>query len=495
MKLTDFFKKSVFGLFIEQRKNGQGAFDNIRTDYVLSRCLYASAPAEEAGYINYALGNYCTKPYIDMFSWFIGLPEIQAKSEAFTADIQAFLNRNQDRLLKIYRQTMIDGKLYIWLRLERTLSGKPYINMKQVLLDTVKEDECITDVDGNYKRFVIETVKKWKDGGSDKKAAIRIVLEAGTETISIEGDMPPEYEKRETVNTTAFQFVPVFCLYNNKQPFMQDGIPEIAAAVPFIRRYDATLRKLGKHIDEILDPKMRIRVSNAADFLKNSFGLSSADMSNLEAGRLSIDITQFKAAMMTGETDTLDFITQPNNAESALSLLKLLHWVIVELTMPEYLYGTSLNSTNASVSEQSPVWAKKVEGRRGEYNEFYYWLSGVFYAAKIALAGRDIYASDGGVEAVTVRWAELTAKDDVQVMNALSTFITAMDKAMELALIAPQTAFNTLKTFISIPNDYTTEREAAGAWLKVKLQVEALQERIRSGDIDAADAIAELIGA
>ena len=493
MKLIDFFKAKTIGIFVDNAVNGNGAFDNLKTDYVLSRALYASAPADNSGYLQYALGNYCTKTYIDTFSSFIGTPTVSAESGRFTADVTHFFTRNKTKLLKIYRQTMIDGKLYIWLRLEKDINGKPKLTIKQIPFEQVKEEDCIKNADDTYTKFVIETTEKWKQGKDDKKATIRIELEAGKETITVEGYLPPYYRSKKEQNSTALNFVPVFCLYNNKLTFMKDGTPEIAAAVPFIRRYDATLRKLGKHIEGILDPKMKVKVKQIDKFLQGSFGLTPEAYSKLLAGGSSVDITQFKAAMMTGETDTLDFITQPNNAESALSLLKLLHWVIVELTMPEYLYGTSLNSTNASVSEQSPVWAKKVEGRRGEYNEFYYWLSDVFYAAKTALAGRDIYAADGGVEAVTVRWAELTAKDDVQVMNALSTFITAMDKAMELALIAPQTAFNTLKTFISIPNDYKTEREAAGAWLKVKLQVEALQERMRSGDIDAADAIAELM--
>ncbi|CEM60531.1 hypothetical protein TPHV1_10199 [Treponema phagedenis] len=77
-------------------------------------------------------------------------------------------------------------------------------------------------------------------------------------------------------------------------------------------------------------------------------------------------------------------------------------------------------------------------------------------------------------------------------MNALSTFVGAMDKAMTLGLISPQTAFNTMKTFISIPNDYEDEKKAAAEWIKLKLRIESIQDRIRSGDVDAEDAINEL---
>jgi len=495
MKLFDFLKRNTIGLFIETKRDGRGAFDNIKTDYVLSRSLYSSAPADSgvySNYANYSLGNYSTKTYIDTFSWFIGLPEITAESDTFTADIQKYLTKNKNKLLAIYRQTMIDGKHFVWLRAEKNIKGKSIMQIKQIPLENVIEDDCIKDSLGNYTKFVIETVEKWKDKNIDKKATIKIELTAGKELITINGDLPPQYNSKHIENTNSLNFVPVYCLYNNKQTFLKDGIPEIAAAVPFILRYDATLRKLGKHIDEILDPKIQARVKNVSDFLKYSFGFTAEDLENINSGKQSIDITQFKAAILSGENDSVNFIQQPNNAESAISLLKLLHWIIIELTMPEYLYGTAMNSTNASVQEQSPVWAKKVEGRQGEYNDFYIWLSDVFYLFQNAINGRDIYSTDGGADDISIRWAELTVKDDVQVMNALSTFINAMDKAMIMGLVSPQSAFNTLKTFVSIPNDYEIEKEAAAKWIKLKINLEALQDRIRNGDIDAGDAIEDL---
>lgn len=72
-----------------------------------------------------------------------------------------------------------------------------------------------------------------------------------------------------------------------------------------------------------------------------------------------------------------------------------------------------------------------------------------------------IYAKDGGTGKVIIRWQELTAKDDVAMMNALNTFVGAMDKAMMMGLVSPRSAFNTLKIFMAIPADFETETEAA----------------------------------
>lgn len=221
MRLLDFFRKPVYGLFVQQEPDGRGAFDTVKVDYILSRSLYASAPASSGGfsdYGSYVLGNYCTKSYIDMFSWFIGLPEITAESDAFTADIQTFLSRNKNNLLSIYRQTMIDGKHFVWVRTERDLKGKSTIKIKQIPRENVKDAECIKDAYGNYTRFVIETVEKWKDGTSDKKAVIRIELTASKEVITIQGDLPPHYASKRIETANNLSFVPVYCLYNNKQP-------------------------------------------------------------------------------------------------------------------------------------------------------------------------------------------------------------------------------------------------------------------------------------
>ena len=45
---------------------------------------------------------------------------------------------------------------------------------------------------------------------------------------------------------------------------------------------------------------------------------------------------------------------------------------------------------------------------------------------------------------------------------------------------------------MAIPTDYETEKDAATEWLKLKIRVEALQDRIRSGDIEAEAAIENL---
>ncbi len=491
MIFSRFFKDTISGLFVGNNTENKDAFKDIKIDYTLSRALYSSVPADGSSYGNYALGNYAPKTYIDTLSSFISTPEISATSDTFTKDIQEFIQKKRTTLLKLYRQTMIDGKHFVLVRIEKNLLDLPEIRMKQIPRELVKKDLCEKNPDGTYSKFVYEVVEKWKVGDTEKTATIRFTIEANKETIAIEGDKPPNYKDKKIEEETKFNFVPVFCIHNNKLVFMKDGIPEIAPIVPFIKRYDATLKKLGKHIDNILDPKFKAKLKNVTQFLKHSFGLSADDLTKLEKGELKLDITQFKAALL-GVDEDISFVMQENNTEAGIKLLQLLHWIIIELTMPEYLYGTAMSTTNASVQEQSPVWVKKVEDRRGEWEEFYYWLIEVFYIAKVAIEGRDIYAADGGYDGVSIKWAELNSKDDVRLMQALSSLVTSLTSLLEAGLVSPQTAFNALKTFIPINSDFETEKEASAEWTKFKLELEAIQDRIRSGDEDIGDAINEL---
>ncbi|PIE97458.1 MAG: hypothetical protein CR988_07800 [Treponema sp.] len=491
MIFSRFFKDTISGLFVGDAVDGKNAFNNIKVDYVLSRSLYSSAPADGSSYSSYALGNYAPKLYIDTLSSFIDIPEVSATSDIFTKDIQDFIQKNRASFLKLYRQTMIDGKHYVLIRIEENFLSNFEIKIKQIPLELVQEDLCEKTPDGFYSKFVYETVEKWKVGNIEEKATIQFTIEPNKETINITGKEPPAYKGVERESKTVFDFVPVFCIHNNKLVFMKDGIPEIASIVPFIKRYDATLKKLGKHIDNILDPKFKAKVAKPLQFLKYSFGLSDDDISKIERGELKLDITQFKAALL-GVNEDINFVIQENNTEAGIKLLQLLHWIIIELTMPEYLYGTAMSTTNASVQEQSPVWVKKVEDRRGEWEEFYYWLVDMFYIAKVAIEGRDIYKIDGGYKSVKIKWKELNSKDDVRLMQALNSLVTSLNQLLELGLIAPQTAFNTIKTFIPINNDFQSEQEASTEWTRFRLELEAIQDRIRSGEADIGDAINEL---
>ena len=495
MGLFSFFKKSVTNIFINGGESKRLETGTGSVDYVLSRSLYTSIPTQDASYSDYALGNYSIKTYIDTLTSHISIPTVVCKDTDFTGSINAFIARNKKTFLDIAKTAMIDGVCYVWLRLEKDAMGRsrqavPTLRLipRENILHIAK------DANGNIIELVLEWEEKWvvhpkknqNNEGELKSSRIRCTLIGQGELWEVLGDeVPPGYNRRdEFPNRTTKRIdqidvytlpIPVFAVYNNKLSFLSDGIPEVAPLLPFIKKYNSVFEQVDTHLHRVLEPKLKLRLKSAKSFLKSSLGVKEGDYNAIERGEYKPDITQFKAAILSDKDEDASYIVQQDNVNSALSVLNLLHWIIVELTMPEYLYGTALNTTNASVREQSPVWMKKIEDRRCELSQFYYWLCELFYDYSISINGRNIY-TEFDLDDVLIEWEELQSKDDVALMNALNTFTQAVNNLLDNGIISPETAFNTLKTYVSIPNEWQEEREASIAHIKEKAEWQNMQK-------------------
>ena len=473
MGLFSFFKKQVTNIFINANDNKKLDIGSGRVDYVLSRSLYASIPTQDASFSDYVLGNYSIKTYIDTLASHISTPQITSKDKTFASYVNSFISRNKNDFLNIAKNAMIDGVSYIWLRLEKDDKWRAIPKLHIIPRENIVN--IIKGKDGNIETLVMEWEEAWKDldeGDEEKKSIIRVTLKANKEIWEVIGDeIPPSYKKRSEVLDSYSSSIPIYIVYNNKLAFLSDGIPEVAPLLPFIKKYNSIFNQIDAHLYRILEPKLKLKLKSATSFLKSSLGIRETDYKAIEKGEYKPDVTQFKVAILSDKDEDASYLNQENNVQSALSVLNLLHWIIIELTMPEYLYGTALNTTNASVKEQSPVWMKKIEDRRCEISSFYYWMCQLLYNYSIKINGRDIY-KDFSIEGVNIEWEELQAKDDVALMNALKIFTEAVNNLLDNGIISPETAFNTIKNYISIPTEWSEEREKAIEHIKTKAEWE-----------------------
>jgi len=484
MDILGFFKRKITNIFISGNDKKKLDVGDGRVDYVLSRSLYASIPTQDTSYQEYALGNYSIKTYIDTLASHISTPIIASKNAEFSSYANSFISRNKSDFLNIAKNAMIDGVCYVWLRLEKDGAGRAKPRLKLIPTEHVKH--ITREQDGSIKEFVMQWEEKWKDideldnedanDVKENKAKIRVTLTKGCEVWQVIGDkLPPGYRNSLVKVVSYAPEVPIYIIYNNKLVFLNEGIPEVAPLLPFIKKYNSIFEQIDAHLHRILEPKLKLKLKSATSFLKSSLGIREGDYKAIEKGEYKPDVTQFKVAILSDKDEDASFIQQENNVMSAISVLNLLHWIIVELTMPEYLYGTALNTTNASVREQSPVWMKKIEDRRCELSSFYYWLCSLLYDYSIKINGRDLY-NDFSIDGVSVEWEELQAKDDVALMNAIKTFSDAVNNLLDNGIISPETAFNTIKNYISIPKDWETEREEAIAHIMAKAEWENMQK-------------------
>lgn len=486
MSLLDLFKKKTINIFIEDATKKKLEINKGGVDYVLSRSLYSSIPTADGSYADYMYGNYAIKSYIDTLAGFIGCPTVFSKDNNFTNDTNDFLKNNESVFINLYKTAMIDGMCYVWLKIEKDANGKAELKIKIVPRDSVIQDECIKNKDGSFKRFVMETKEVWKtlskkDGEKEEKTSIiKITCEPHLEKWEVLGELPPAYSSKKEEWNTAVPFVAIFPFYNNHLTFLNDGLPEVAPLLPYIKKYNQILRMIDIHLGNILDPKLKLKLKSPSGFLKSSMGIKEGDYAKIESGEYKPDVTQFKVAILQDKEDDVGFISQNDNINSAINVLNLIHWIIVELTMPEYLYGTALNTTNASVKEQSPVWIKKIEGRRAEYTQFFRWLINSYYYFSINLNGRVKYESLEE-NRINIIWQELESKDDSEIMSALKTFTESVIQLLDNGLISAESAFNTLKNYITIPNEWEAEHEKAIEYIKEKAELEAMKNNLKNG--------------
>lgn len=469
--MFNFFKKTFQNIFISSSEKKKLEIGDGKVDYILSRSLYANVPTSDGSSCAFTMGNYCVKPYIDTLSGYISTPHIVSVDERFNTDIDAFLAKNEATLTQIYRQAMIDGLVFVWFKIEKKSNGAPAPVLKIVSREDVYMEDCVKARNGNFEKVVILQKINWNlpkvsadDVDNEKEVStLRIELTPYFETYEIvEGKVPPSFSPKKETWNTSLPFVPFFSFYNNRLNFLSDGLPEVATVLPFIRKYNRVFEQLDKHLHNILDPKLKLRLKSASSFLKNSLGVREKDFERIEKGEYKPDVTQFKVAILQDRDEDVEFVNQGDSVKSALDVLNLLHWIIVELTMPEYLYGTALGTTNASVKEQSPVWIKKIEGRRAEYSDFYYWLSECFYAYSFLANGKAVYNDViSAYNSLKIEWEEIETKDDVALMNAIKAFSDAISQLRDEGFISGESAFNVIKTYIPTTNEWSLEHQKA----------------------------------
>jgi len=86
-----------------------------------------------------------------------------------------------------------------------------------------------------------------------------------------------------------------------------------------------------------------------------------------ETGTYKFDLRAGKM-VMGGEGFDIRMIQSASTVESAEKLLNLIFWLIVQASeIPEFVFGTAVQSTNASVNNQMPVMVRKVKKKQKEF--------------------------------------------------------------------------------------------------------------------------------
>lgn len=119
-------------------------------------------------------------------------------------------------------------------------------------------------------------------------------------------------------------------------------------------------------------------ITNKEEFLKSNGGQKNED------GTWEFSLGE-KEFIVGADGFDGKYLQTVSTASEALSLLQVLFWIICQTSeTPEFVMGTAVQSSKASVSEQLPVAIAKAERKRKEFKDFYLSLfeSVVWYAKR-----------------------------------------------------------------------------------------------------------------
>jgi hypothetical protein len=456
------------------------SLDNKKVNYELSRSMYGNVGIGRCLTPVYPFGSWCVKPYIDTLTSYVGIPAPALKNEDARKELEKFIKRNTSAIVTTQRATYIDACAYIRLSFEETVYGNQLM-ARSIPRDMVKN--VIPDVNGEIGEITLEYELGWKDStGADKECKVLEKINAKKIKTKYSGAIPPwiegKFSEKEEEEANSFGIVPIIRFYNAKEPWMSDGRPEITAAIPFIDAYDKVMDRLLISIKNNATPKPWFSVSNINDFIRSTFGVEP-DL--LKSGKASVDLSKVGALFMPGSEDKAGYLQADSMASDMAKTLELLYYCIIDLTMPEYLYGTNMATSNASVKEQSPVWARKIIGKRQEVDSVFRKL--FFTTLVMANKTKGVNIADD----LDLEWPEATEKDETAFVTRLSSLATALSSLIDRKVIAPSSAFEAVKEYLPGLKEYFGkggEGELAIRMALVTDRIEKLAIRLSDGDIN-----------
>lgn len=360
--------------------------DFAKVNYTLTRAIfYASEitdPITGQKYgKEYLLGAGFGKPIVNATAAFtIGkLPEVVSDNEANDdqiSEVNSWFEENKSSLFATVRNSFRDGDAY--LRLNKDLSCE--------LIAPWKVDKVTDPVSGVLLGYDITSyVSDVKSKGSNDfikyveklrttkpfRGVYKYAKDSKTGTLVLDSEDNEGSEKTRPL--------PLIHFPNEKEADQAYGNSEYQSLYIFMANYHAVLENAIKN---------NIYNSNAVPIFKGIKNMKEFLETNGEKqtdGTYQVKWDPNKL-LIGGEGFDASILSSVANANDADKILNLLFWLIAQNSeTPEFIFGTAVQSSKASVSEQMPVMVKKAERKQGQLNDPLWELVDVlnFYASKL----------------------------------------------------------------------------------------------------------------
>jgi hypothetical protein len=183
-------------------------------------------------------------------------------------------------------------------------------------------------------------------------------------------------------------------------------------------------------------PKAKFKLKNVEKFLHDNFSPEE-----IRSGRLNF---QGKDIFLLQEGDDAAFLSADAGQESALKLAELLFLCIVDVSeTPEFAFGTAVQSSKASVSEQLLPLARKIRRKRGQFEEPYGQLAAMFLTMWAKVENRSLSTTR-----VQIGWDEVAPRNDAEIAQTIKTLVEGLVMGIEAGLISLDAAAEFLREYV-----------------------------------------------
>jgi hypothetical protein len=345
--------------------NSKTSIDYSKVNYALTRALYYASEMEDR--INkrkvgaqFLLGAIFAKPIVNAATAFILRNPLQIEvegAEKAMKSINGWLKKNHSYVQLALRNSQREGDSYLAIEKDGTprLLPPEYVDKKTNILNA---DEVIGF---DVTRYVSETAENDRDKMTKyvteyrEKSTITYKYSEDKKTRTRVDEMSEDFDKEQPVCIIHFA--------NEREAGALYGNSEYQSCYTYFANYHAVLESGVQGVIYNNTPVPTITgVENVEEFKEqngtkddNGNVVVKWDNKKLMIGGKDVQYNMLQANDMTGGTE---------------KILNILFWGICQTSeTPEFVFGTAVQSSKASVSEQMPVMLAKAERKRGVYEE------------------------------------------------------------------------------------------------------------------------------
>lgn len=405
--------------------------DSSRVNYDLARQLYRNTADK------YKLGAAFARPVINSTAGFMGAPHFTHADPEADRELEKVMTAWTGKLFRLNRNTLRDGDVFARIAMVRgKFSGQEVFDLQLISPEWVQP---VPDpLTGSWQELVIRypVVVNDSNGREMARYTVTETLRPNSRTIEADSGAPAEVRAKNGTEPNPWGFIPVVHFKNEAEEYQLYGCSDLEPIEPFMKVYHDIMLFATQGSKMFSRPKAKFKLKSVEKFLADNFSQDEINTGKLRFADKEIFLLQ--------EGDDAAFITADSGLEGITTLLKFIYFCIVDVSeTPEFCFGTAVQSSKASVSEQMVPFSRKIRRKRGMFEEYYQELAGLYLAMRAKMNNRRLETYQ-----VDIGWEELSPKNDKEVAETIKTLADGLSTGVEAGLLSVDAASEFLREFI-----------------------------------------------